>query len=120
YGRSDYRENSVLARFRELGLTSAEARGVAAAILIAGTETVTNAVPRTVALLVDSGQQSALRAEPELVQSAIDEALRMVVPTPVMLRSVVTDVVVEAVSFEAGQRVVLLTYNLLKSQGSYR
>ena len=114
YEREDLPFNSVLARLKELGLTLDEARGVVGMLLVVGTETMTTAVPRTVALLVDSGQQSDLRREPKLMQSAIDEALRFVVPSPIMLRSVSGDVTIAGHRFSAGQRVMLFTYNLLK------
>jgi cytochrome P450 len=112
-------ERSVIARLQQLGVTADEARGVVASILIAGTETVTTAVPRAIALLIDSGQQSVLRAEPKLLQGAVDEALRVTVPTPVNVRSVAHDCEVHGVRFRAGERVMLLTYNIVKHGASY-
>jgi len=119
YGRDDFPEQSVIGRVKHLGLTSEEARGVVAAILIAGTETLTTAIPRMVALLVDSGQLSLLRAQPELAQAAIDETLRFVVPSPIMLRSVSRDCTVGGYRFRSGQRVMLVTYNLFKHASLY-
>jgi cytochrome P450 len=119
YERDDLPPNSVLARLKDLGLSADEARGVVGMLLVVGTETMTTAVPRTVALLVDSGQLSDLRSEPKLMQSAIDEALRFVVPSPVMVRSVSGDVTIGRHRFAAGQRVMLFTYNLLKHPDLY-
>ncbi len=119
YARDELPPNSVLARLKELGLSADEARGVVGMLLVVGTETMTTAVPRTVALLVDSGQQNTLRQEPKLIQSAIDEALRFVVPSPIMLRSVSGDVEIAGHQFRAGQRVMLFTYNLLKHPDLY-
>jgi cytochrome P450 len=119
YQRDDLPGNSVLARVKQLGLTAEEARGVIGMLLVVGTETLTTAVPRTIALLVDSGQQRDLRREPKLIQSAIDEALRFVVPSPVMLRSVSADVTISGHRFSEGQRVMLFTYNLLKHPDLY-
>lgn len=119
YSRDDFPENSVLARLRMLGLSSEESRGVVAAILIAGTETLTTAIPRMVALLIDSGQQSLLREDPSLMQGAIDESLRFVVPSPIMLRSVRTDTEIGGTRFRAGERVMLFTYNLFKHRELY-
>jgi cytochrome P450 len=119
YGSDDLPAKSVLARLKELGLTLDEARGVVGMLLVVGTETMTIAVPRTVALLVDSGQQSELRSEPKLMQSAIDEALRFIVPSPIMVRSVCGDVTIAGHRFIAGQRVMLFTYNLLKHPDLY-
>jgi cytochrome P450 len=119
YERDDLPGSSVLARVKQLGLTAEEARGVIGMLLVVGTETLTTAVPRAVALLVDSGQQRELRREPKLMQSAIDEALRFVVPSPIMLRSVCSDVTVSGHRFRAGKRVMLFTYNLLKHPDLY-
>ena len=115
----DLPDDSVLARVKQMGLTADEARGVIGMLLVVGTETLTTAVPRAVALLVDSGQQRDLRSEPKLMQSAIDEALRFIVPSPIMLRSVCSDVTVSGHRFKAGQRVMLFTYNLLKHPDLY-
>ena len=119
YGRVDFPERSVLGRLKELGLSAEEARGVFAAILIAGTETLTTAIPRMVALLIDSGQQRLLRREPSLLQGAIDESLRFVVPLPIIIRSVRVDMTVANVRFKAGQRVMVFTYNLFKHRALY-
>jgi cytochrome P450 len=119
FDSDDLPGNSVLARVKQMGLTADEARGVVGMLLAVGTETLTTAVPRAVALLVDSGQQKDLRREPTLLQSAIDEALRFVVPSPVMLRSVCGDVTISGHRFTTGQRVMLLTYNLLKHPDLY-
>ena len=119
YQRLEIGDRSVLGRLKELGLTAEEARGVFAAILIAGTETLTTAIPRMVALLIDSGQLGLLRAEPSLLQATIDESLRYVVPLPIILRSVEADVTVANVRFRTGQRVMLFTYNLFKHRALY-
>ena len=119
YAREDFPERSVIGRLKLLGLTADEARGVVAAILIAGTETLSTAIPRMVALLVDSGQLSLLRAQPELTQAAIDETLRFVVPSPITLRSVRRDCTVGGFRFKSGQRVMLITYNLFKHASLY-
>ena len=119
YEGDDLPGSSVLARVKQLGLTAEEARGVIGMLLLVGTETLTTAVPRIAALLVDSGQQRDLRREPKLMQPAIDEALRFVVPSPIMLRSVISDVTVAGHRFNACGRVMLFTYNLFKHPDLY-
>jgi cytochrome P450 len=119
YEGDDLPGSSVLARVKQLGLTAEEARGVIGMLLLVGTETLTTAVPRIAALLVDSGQQRDLRREPKLMQPAIDEALRFVVPSPIMLRSVISDVTISGHRFKAGGRVMLFTYNLFKHPDLY-
>jgi cytochrome P450 len=49
----------------------------------------------------------------------VDEALRVTVPTPVNLRRVAHDCEVRGVRFRAGERVMLLTYNIVKHSSSY-
>ena len=120
FGRDDFPERSIVARLKELGLSADEARGVIAPILIAGTETLTTAIPRMVALLIDSGQLEVPRSDPTLIQSTIDETLRFVVPSPIMLRSVHADATLGGVRFKAGERVMLLTYNLFKHRTLYQ
>lgn len=119
YDSDDLPSGSVLSRVKELGLTADEARGVIGMLLVVGTQTLTTAVPRASALLIDSGQQIDLRQTPKQLQSAIDEALRFIVPSPIMLRSVCSDVRIAGHTFKAGQRVMLFTYNLLKHPDLY-
>jgi cytochrome P450 len=119
YGRDAVPDDSVIARLKALGLTADESRGVVATMLMAGTETLTTAIPRMVALLADSGQLSLLRDDPSLAQGAIDEVLRFVVPSPIMLRSVRADVDIGGHRFHAGERVVIFTYNLFKHRSLY-
>ena len=106
--------DSIIRRLRDVGMSFEEVRGVTAALLTVGTQTVSAAVPRAVALLVDTGQLALLRARPDLRTSAIDEALRCVVPAPIMLRSVEKTRTVAGHRFQSGRRVLILAYNVMK------
>ena len=117
FERNDPGSGSIIQRLHDLGLSFDEVKGVTAALLTVGTQTVSATVPRAVALLVDTGQLALLRARPELRTSAIDEALRYVVPAPIMLRSVEKTRVVGGHELKAGRRVLILTYNLMKHPG---
>jgi len=114
HARESSKSDSIIQRLRDLGLTPDEVKGVTAALLTVGTQTVSATVPRAVALLVDTGQLRVLRARPELRGSAIDEALRYIVPAPIMLRSVEKSRVVMGHELRAGRRVLILAYNLMK------
>jgi cytochrome P450 len=114
HARESTMSDSIIQRLRSLGLTPDEVRGVTAALLTVGTQTVSATVPRAVALLVDTGQLTLLRARPELRSSAIDEALRYIVPAPIMLRSVEKTRDVLGHRFKAGRRMLILAYNLMK------
>lgn len=110
--------SSVIAKLQSEGWSFEQARGLIAVILIAGNETVTAAIPRITALLVDSGQLRQLAARRELLANAIVEGLRLVVPSPVIVRSVAEDVSLLGIEFRKGRRVIVVLYNALK-QGEH-
>nr|WP_042180381.1 cytochrome P450 [Kibdelosporangium sp. MJ126-NF4]CEL14363.1 Cytochrome P450-like protein [Kibdelosporangium sp. MJ126-NF4]CTQ88729.1 Cytochrome P450-like protein [Kibdelosporangium sp. MJ126-NF4] len=118
YAEADPR--TVPGRMRQLGLTEEEAMGAVAAFVLTGTETLVSYVPRLVALLHDSGWLSAVAADRSLVDDAVAEALRCTVPSPVMLRSVVADAVVDGVRFAKGDRVVISTVSAARSLGPFQ
>lgn len=77
--------SDLVATAREPGaespLTSEELLGMAFLLLVAGHETTVNLISATVhALLTHPGQLELLRSEPELVGSAVEEALRHYAP----------------------------------------
>lgn len=102
--------DTLLGRCRELGLSLEETSGLAALLMVAGTETAATAMARTVALLHDTGQQHRLRDAPDLVPDAVREGLRVTTPAPVIGRSVSQDVDVHNVRMRSGERVLVLTY----------
>jgi len=114
FDRNDDRSDSIIQRLRGLGMSFDEIKGVTAALLTVGTQTVSATVPRAVALLVDTGQLAMLRTRPDLRTNAIDEALRYVVAAPIMLRSVEKTRMVAGHELKAGRRVLILVYNLMK------
>ncbi|MCO1660381.1 cytochrome P450 [Pseudonocardia humida] len=103
--------STVVGRMRELGLSEREALGAAAAFFLTGTETVASFLPRLVALLCDHDRQDA---EPG---AAVEEALRLTTPSPVMLRAVTAAARVGTVRVRPGQRVVIATYNCTRVPG---
>ncbi len=109
--------DSLIQRLRALGLPFDQIKGVTASLFLAGTQTVSTALPRLAALLVDSAEISRVREHRALLPLAIDEGLRLTVPTPIMLRSVEVDSVVLGHRFRRGSRVMIHTYNLLKHPG---
>jgi cytochrome P450 len=106
--------DSLIQRLRSMGLPFEQIKGVTASLFLAGTQTVSTALPRLLALLLDSGEIDRVRAHPALLASAIDEGLRLTVPTPIMLRSTEVDTMVSGHRFRRGGRVMIHTYNLLK------
>jgi cytochrome P450 len=111
--------DTLLGRCRELGLGPRETEGLAALLIVAGTQTSASAMARTVALLHDTGQQATLHADPGRVPDAVREGLRVTTPVPVIGRSVTADVTVAGRRLRAGQRVLLLTHTANNAAGGF-
>jgi cytochrome P450 len=107
--------STVMGRMQALGLSEAEARGAAGAFFLTGTETVATLVPRLVALLHDTGRLDASIP----LDRAIDEAMRVTTPTPVMLRSVHRPGKVGGVRVGPGDRIVIATHNCCRAYGPF-
>ena len=105
---------SLAARLKRAGLDWQEARGMIAVLLLAATETTSVALPRLAALLIDGDHLPMLRADRALLPAAIGEGLRVVCPSPAILRGVARDVEVGGFRFRQGRRAILLLYNAMK------
>lgn len=95
--------DTIPGRMREIGLSLDEARGVIGILMLAGTETTSTAAARIVALLCDTGQWGRLRQSPELLDSTIDEGLRIVTPVPAFTRTIARDHTLGGVRLKANQ-----------------
>jgi cytochrome P450 len=112
-------ESTVMGRMRALGLSEDEARGAAGAFFLTGTETVATLLPRLVALLADHDQLLRVARDGALLDRAIEEAMRVTTPTPVMLRSVHRPVTVGGVRIRPGERVLIATHNCCRAYGPF-
>ena len=84
-------------------LTKPEALGMIQQILVAGNETSTNAIAGGVVLLIqNSDEQAKLRANPELINSAVEEILRLETPTTGMWRRATQDTEIDGVAIPEG------------------
>lgn len=84
-------------------LTKPEALGMIQQILVAGNETSTNAIAGGVVLLIqNSDEQAKLRANPELINSAVEEVLRLETPTSGMWRRATQDTEIDGVAIPEG------------------
>jgi cytochrome P450 len=78
-------------------------------LLVAGNETTTNLIGHVLlALASDPDAYARLRAEPELIPSAVEEAMRWGSPIQGLYRSAAEDYVVAETTIPAGTRVLLL------------
>ncbi|MCB7137866.1 cytochrome P450 [Cellulosimicrobium marinum] len=124
----------LLGRCRELGLGLEETTGLASLLMVAGTETSASAMARTTALLVDTGEQHRLlhllaeerdrpveRApgEPDAVENAVREGLRVTSPASVVGRGVSADVEVAGRTLRAGERIMVLTWSANTAVGPF-
>ncbi|MET9002029.1 cytochrome P450 [Amycolatopsis sp. NPDC004169] len=117
-------ETTAVGRMRSFGLTEAEARGLASAFLIAGTETITSLLPRMVAVLHDHGELAGVAAacragDTGPVDAAIHETARLITPAPIILRNAVRPGRIAGVAVRAGDRVVLSTLNCARAPGGF-
>ncbi|RXR26390.1 cytochrome P450 [Oerskovia turbata] len=123
--RAAYRDGdpaTVPGRMRGLGLSEREALGAVGAFVMTGTETIQSFTPRLVALAVDTGwMDRLLLAAPDdaLRGRVVEEALRVTVPTPAMLRSVRSAHRVGDVPVRAGDRVVVATVTCCRADGTF-
>lgn len=111
---------TVPGRMRDLGLSEREAMGAVGAFVLTGTETIQSFVPRLVAVAHDTGwTRRLLTGDAPLRRRAVEEGLRVTVPTPAMLRSVRAATTVGGVPVTAGDRVVIATLNCCRAPGGF-
>lgn len=105
----------TIGRLRELGFDWEAARALVVTMILAGTETVTAAAPRIVALLLDNRRWSALGdGSPAVVDPVIEAGLRLVTPTEVIVRSCAEDATVDGRTFRRGERLFLSVYGMTR------
>ena len=116
YDRAD--PQSMMGRLREYGLDRTQAMGLAAAFLLTGTETIATTVPRIFALWHDTGLLPALRSDSAhhgsaasagRLDTAIDEAMRVITPSPAMLRRVARPARLGTMTVRPDDRIVIAT-----------
>ncbi|MFI8966368.1 cytochrome P450 [Streptomyces sp. NPDC053493] len=100
--------DDVLSELTDSDLTDEELKGVSLILLAAGFDTTANMLSLGVfALLRNPGQLDALRADPTLVDQAVEELLRYLSVAKSFMRTALEDVEVGGHTIEAGTTVVL-------------
>jgi cytochrome P450 len=111
--------NTVPGRLREAGLTEKDALSVISALIVTGTETILSFLPRMVALFIGSGHLSYVSENPEAASAALNESFRVIVPTPVMVRSVLKPTEINGINVKPGDRIVLSTVVACHREGDF-
>lgn len=119
YREADDAGNTIIHRLKRAGWTFEETKGLLAVLLTAGTETVSAALPRIVALLVDSGQMVRLASDRALLPQAVDEGLRLVCPSPAITRGISRDVEIAGIRFRRDRRMVIVLVNVMKNRAYF-
>jgi cytochrome P450 len=102
--------DDIIGALTATDLSDDELAGVGAILLAAGLDTTANMIAMgTFALLVNPDQLAALRADPDLIDSAIEELLRYLSVADIGLRSALEDVEVAGRLIRAGESV---TYSM--------
>ncbi|WP_329376567.1 cytochrome P450 [Streptomyces sp. NBC_01351] len=103
--------DDVLSELTDSDLTDEELQGISLILLAAGFDTTANMLALgTFALLQNPAQMAALRADPTLVDQAVEELLRHLSVATSFMRTALEDVEVGGQTVEAGTT-VLLSYN---------
>lgn len=116
--RDAYRQpappRSLIAVLHDLQLDFESALGLLLIYAIGGTLTLSAALPRILALLIDSGSYRELVRNPALTSQVVDEGLRFTTPLPGTVRIVRKPVVVDGIALAASTRLIILTCNMAR------
>jgi cytochrome P450 len=100
--------DDILTMLVQSGLARQETISFAKILIMAGNETTTNLINNTVRLLIDEPEQQAiLRAEPDLVNNAIEESLRCRTPLNDSGRTATRDIEIEGETIREGDGISL-------------
>jgi cytochrome P450 len=92
----------------ERSLDDAELLNIIQQLLVAGNETITNAIAGGMLILIQNPEQMALvQAEPSKIENLVEEVLRLETPTAGMWRVVQQDTELEGVQIPAGSLVMV-------------
>ncbi|MCX5126948.1 cytochrome P450 [Streptomyces sp. NBC_00347] len=112
--------DDVLSELTDSDLTDEELQGISLILLAAGFDTTANMLALgTFALLQNPEQLAALRADPALVDQAVEELLRYLSVAKSFMRTALEDVEVGGQTIEAGTTVVLSYNTANRDPGRY-
>lgn len=96
------------------GVAESDVRGVVAMIVVAGVETTSVSLARTIALCSDLGLWGRLRSNPDSIPGVVDEALRYLSPLPVCTRTVASTCEVHGRRLRGGRTLICHLYNAVR------
>lgn len=111
--------DTVPGRMADLGLTRDEAVGAVGAFVLVGTETLVSFLPRLLAITHDAGLWPEMAEDQRLRLAAIQEALRVTVPSPVMLRSAECATGIGDVAVRTGDRIIVATASACRTSATF-
>jgi cytochrome P450 len=102
------------------GLTDSQFENFFFLLAVAGNDTTRSALPGAlIALMEHPDQYALLRAEPKLIDSAVEECLRYAPPVIHFRRTAVVDTVLGGVALSAGDKVVVFYPSANRDQGVF-
>lgn len=110
YQNETFIEGSVIHLMKKDGYNVDEVTTMVDVLMIAGTETMNSFLPRLTALLIRSETFGMLTHSPELIPKAVEEGLRVTVPTPVAVRVAKEDMDFHGAFIKKGERLILNSF----------
>ena len=118
--RNDLVSALVAAQEERDALTTNEIMAFCLLLLVAGNETTTNLIANGGKALMESPDQAQkLRANPGLIPSAVEEALRYDAPIQGFFRTTVRDVTLGGTTIPAGEKVFVLYGSANRDEGQF-
>lgn len=114
-----YQKSSIIYELKKRSFSYDDARSLLVTLVMAGTETVTSALPRIVALLIDDERWQELQHNTSLIEGALTEGIRYTSPSPLILHSTIANTHIEGYSFKKDRRVLVMLLNILRSEKYY-
>ncbi|MCP3805014.1 cytochrome P450 [Allokutzneria sp. A3M-2-11 16] len=101
-------------------LTDDEIAGFALLLMLAGNETTRNNISHgLIALMENPEQWHALRGDPRLLDSAVEEIIRWAAPVNYMVRTVMRDTELHGVKLREGERVAMMYASANRDEDLY-
>jgi cytochrome P450 len=112
-------KNSLAQDLTEEGFDEETVFAVTKTLLVEGSEPVITFLPRLVAIFIKSGYLDYVKENPEHLPAGYAEALRVITPTPVVVRSATSDVELNGALIKKNENVILSVVEAGKRDGDF-